>query len=272
MKQYSNSVRDKVLMQQLKEILLKEDREELLKLKANLDDTEWLSERVRPIIDQRLQFFKEHFPLEFKLEVEKIVENKLEASQEEILNVIYPVMGRMIKKYIAHQFELLQEKIDAQLQRGLIGRIRGIFSGVKESDTIMSNLHHPFVEEIFVIYKHSGLLIGSASLNETVDKDVIAGMLTAIKSFVEDAFRREKEELEMVSYGSYSIVLHNLHTYYIAIAMTGKLGPSQQAEFNTKVLEFAEQELNPIVGKLDDSSHFKIKEKLQNYFINQGNK
>lgn len=268
MKPYRNHIRERAMMQQLKDILLKEDREELLKLKANMDDSEWLSERITPIINQRLQFLKEHFPLEFRLEIEKIIDGKLKASQEEILNVIYPVMGRMIKKYIAHQFELLQEKIDAQLQSGWIGRARRLFSGVKESDMIINNLYHPFVEEIFVIYKHSGILIGSASLNETVDKDVVAGMLTAIKSFVEDAFRREKEELEMVSYGSYSIVLHNLHTYYIAIAMTGKLSNSQQAEFNTEVLEFAEKELNPIVGRLDDSSHYKIKEKLEAHFIN----
>lgn len=271
MKQYSNEVRDKVLMQQLREIILKEDREELVQLKNNLDDDQWLSERIGPLIDDRLKFLQDHFPLEFRLEVEKIVNKRLDDSQEEILNVIYPVMGRMIKKYIAHQFELLQEKIDKQLQNGVIGRFRRLFSGVKESDTIISNLYHPFVEEIFVIYKYSGVLIGSASLNNTVDKDIIAGMLTAIKSFVEDAFRREKEELEMVTYGSYSIMLHNLHTYYIAIAMTGKLSPSQQAEFNTKVLEFAEQELNPIVGRLDDSSHYKIKEKLEEYFITEQN-
>ena len=153
MKPYSNSVREKVLMQQLKEILLKEDRDELLHLKANLDNTEWLSERITPLINDRLRFLKENFPLEFRLEVEKIVDQRLEASQEEILNVIYPVMGRMIKKYIGHQFELLQEKIDTQLQSGWIGRVRRVLSGVKESDTIISNLHHPFVEEIFVIYK-----------------------------------------------------------------------------------------------------------------------
>ena len=31
----------------------------------------------------------------------------------------------------------------------------------------------------------SGILLGSASRNETIDLDVVAGMLTAIKQFVE---------------------------------------------------------------------------------------
>ena len=200
------------------------------------------------------------------MEVEKMIDRRLQASQEKILNVIYPVMGRMIKKYIAHQFELLQEKIDTQLNRGIIGRIRMYFSGIKESEAILSQAYHPFIEEIFVIYKYSGLLVGSASLNETVDKDIIAGMLTAIKSFAEDAFRREQEELEMIQYGAYSIMLHNFHSYYIAIAMTGALTANQREQFEADLFIFAEKELNPLMENVDDSTHYKIKEKLEQYF------
>jgi hypothetical protein len=265
---------ERLLMRKLREILLVEDREELERLKTVLNDPALLSQRVSPIIEERLQFLKNNFPVEFRIAVEEIIERKLERSKDELLKIIYPTLGQMIRKYIQHQFQLLKESIEEQiratLHRGILGRIRYALFGVKAkkmSEAIVAKLNGPRVEEIFVIERHSGILLGSASRQETIDLDMIAGMLTAIKAFVEDAFRRDKEQLEMIQYGTFSILLENFHTYYIASAISGSISGSERAQLSENLVKFAQSELNINMKKKDGSSPFEINTKLQRHFF-----
>ena len=48
-------------------------------------------------------------------------------------------------------------------------------------------------------------------------------MLTAIKAFVDDAFRHSNEELELIQYGQYQILVKDFFNFYIAVAIKGAL-------------------------------------------------
>lgn len=259
---------EEVKLQQLQDILFRKERAELVQLRQLLQEKDQqLAENVQPLIEERLRYFQTNFPLEFERSLHKVIDQRIENSQESILNAIYPVMGKMIRKYIALQFEQLQDRIDQQLNKGLIGRLRNLFSGVKESDEVLNSFQVTGVEEVFVIEKLSGILLGSASAKTTVDRDVVAGMLTAIKSFVEDAFKRENEDLEMIQYGSYSIVLQNFHTYYLALALRGTISSSKRSQLYEMTSELAEQHLNQLIRQMDDQVHLKIKEQLEKRFF-----
>lgn len=255
---------DKEMLQQIQDILLKEERAELIQLRQQLDQRDV---RVQHMIDEKLKYFQTHFPLEFEASLNKVIDRRIAGAQDEILDAIYPVLGKMIRKFVALQFEQIQDKIDQQLNQGIIGRLRNLFSGVKESEIVMSKMPINGVEEVFVIQKLSGLLIGSASAQKMVDRDVVAGMLTAIKGFVEDAFKRENEDLEMIQYGSYSIIIQNFHSYYLAIAVKGTLNVQQKSELYSKILELGEQQLNQLVSHPTTDTHLRIKQKLKEYFF-----
>ena len=257
----------------LKQILLREDRSEVEQLRAILDNQDQLSEKISPIVEKHLDYLKQNFPAEYYATIEGIITKKLENSQEELLNTISPVMGQMIRKYIQHQFQLLKESLDEQIDQtfnqGVIGSVRNLFSGKQKvsSSTIIANLDRPIIEEIYVIEHHSGILLGSASRSETIDIDVIAGMLTAIKSFVEDAFKRGKEELEIIQYGTFSILLENFHSYYIAAAVSGSMSMKERVELEKDLAKFAEKELKINLRKADGSSNLLIKQKLEEHFF-----
>jgi hypothetical protein len=268
------NVNERQLMHRLRQILLKEDRTELEHLKETIESPRLLSEKVTPIIEERIDFLRNNFPKEFRLVVNDIVEHKLKASQDEILEVIYPTLGKMIKKYVQHQFQLLKESIDEQIRntfsKGIIGRIRYALFGVKSkemSTEILSRLDKTIIEEIFVIEHHSGILLGSASRKRKVDLDMVAGMLTAIKAFVEDAFNRGEEQLEIIQYGTFTIHLQNFPSYYIATALTGSLSAKEKEQLSENLIEFAEKELSIQLKKDDGSSNHIIKQRLEYHFI-----
>jgi hypothetical protein len=273
MQDNKNQLQEMELLGHLREIILKEDREALAELRQTLHDPVWFANNAMPLIEERIEFLKHNFPREFNKSVEKIVDRRLKASQSEILDTIYPVLGTMIKKYINHQFEALKEAIDKKVKealdtRNLWIRIKASVFGIKSSDMILSDMNKPVVEEIFVIQRDSGLLIGNAARASTVDKDAVAGMLTAIKAFVEDAFQRENEQLELISYASYKIVLHNYYSYYLAVALSGSVSAEEQETLRQKLEDFA----SDVLQKYQSNGNFdgiqeEISSQLEQYFM-----
>ena len=139
-------------------------------------------------------------------------------------------------------------------------KLKSMFTGVKEEDIILSGLVEPQIEQIFIIEKDSGILSGSYSKKETVDKDMISGMLTAIKSFVEDAFQAGKQNLESIEYELYNIHIQNFHFYYIAVVVSGAYTLAYRNQLENKLLDFSEYIMKHHVSEEN------ISKELENYF------
>ncbi len=257
----------------IKEILLKEDRAELSNLRNRLEDEEAFNKRITPYIEQHIDHLKMNFPDQYNEMVSKIFEEKLMSSRQDIIDLLAPSIGIMIKKFISLQFESLKEGIDNQVKntfsaKSWSNKFKSIFYGVKESDLILQEMDKYQIQEVYLIQRHSGLLFGSASKSVNLDKDVIAGMLTAIKSFAEDAFQQGEQDLDMIEYGTYKIVMQNFKTYYIALALTGSLSASDKNQISNSVLSFADRYLGKSITDIDENILKEYSNYLDKHFIN----
>ena len=267
-----NTNNEMLLMSQLREILLKEDRSTLMELQQIINDKSLLSGKVNPIIEEHMTFLRHNFPKEYSSIVNRIIEQKLKDSQQEILDVVYPVMGKMINKYINLQFQQLKESIDARInfifsRQGMVRHLRNRILGIDSADLMLASLDVPILEEIFVIQKDTGLMLGSAALYPSVNRDVVAGMLTAIKSFVEDAFERENEDLEMIQYGTYRILIQTYPFYYFAMALSGSVSSVESERLRGQVLDFIEKTDSLRIDDINEEVQKKISQELEEYFI-----
>ena len=263
---------DTILMAQLKEILLREDRSALEELQRTLNEKQLLAEKINPIVEDHLTFLRQNFPKEYAKIVNRMVEQKLKTSQTEILDVIYPVMGKMINKYITYQFQEMKDSINARIdaffsKQGVLWWIRNKIFGLDNAELLLSSLDEPVIEEIFIIQRDSGLLYGSAALYPSVNRDVVAGMLTAIKSFVEDAFERDNEDLEMIQYGTYKIIIENMPSHFFAVAISGSMSNAEGAVLRNQIIDFIQE--NELLRSPDFNSEIqeKISQSLDNHFI-----
>lgn len=257
-------------LQQLRTILLRPEQERITHIHNILEEKEPLAERVVPIIEEQLSEFETHFPKAYQLAVDRMVERKIRASQEEIIEVLYPVMGTMIRKYIAQQLQELRESVEQQLERSFLARLRDrLFRSraVREVDVAMANASRLKVQEAYVVEQHSGLLLGSASTQGVVDKELIAGMLTAIKSFVVDAFRRGDTQLELIEYAGFQILIRDFHTYYVALAVEGKMTAKEREALSGQIVTFAQNELARKIRVDDPALHFHVGKALREYFM-----
>ena len=229
---------------ELRAILLGQERGQIAALREVLDNKKQLATRVSPIIEERLDTLKTNFSQELGSLVDNAITTKLDDSREALLDLIYPVLGRMIRKFVAQQMEELKNSIDAQTSELLSAkrwsaRLKAQFLGVKESAVLLSALGTAQIEEIYAIQHHSGLLLGAYSRGKTIDQDMIAGMLTAIKAFAQDAFGRGTEDLEQIEYGSYKILLVQGNTqYYMAMVVSGALSANDRQKLTDDALNF----------------------------------
>jgi len=203
-----------------------------------------------------------------------MITKKIQDSREEIVNAIYPEVGKMIKKYVGHQIQMLKDGIENQIKstfnsKGFFGKVKARFGWKQTSEEIIQNLNKPVIEEIFIIQKGSGLLVGSATRNDLVDQDVAAGMLTAIKSFVEDAFGKGNEEVETIEYGSYRIVLQGFPSWYMATALSGTLTTKEKDELSSQILDFASSEMPSQLDEVTSGIQEELSSKLEQFFIKE---
>ncbi|WP_020536019.1 hypothetical protein [Lewinella cohaerens] len=260
----TGSTQDKILLERLRDALLSKDRQSVAEVKHIVESKEELSKRINPIITAHMKELEENFPAPYIEVVQKIVDQRMRQKQDELINILYPRLGLLIRKYINNEFRLLRERLDQVLKESY-SYLR--FWKRKTADEIIIDLRPSIVEEVYIISHESGLLLGSASSTETADKDMIAGMLTAIKAFVEDAFKRTDEELRGIQYGNYEIMVHNFFNYYIALAIAGTISEQERDELAEKILAFAARELNHDLQQPEPAFYAHMQKELDAYFI-----
>lgn len=236
----------------LKQLLLDEDRDFALQILQKLDsvekilnEEELLSEKVNPIIDKKIETFAGEIPSKLGPTITEALKVQIRDSQDQVVEALFPIIGKMIKKYIQQEMKNLSESINSQVQSTFSikkwkRKFKSFFTGVSEESIILSEMAKPNVEQVFIIEKGSGLLIANVSKSqENIDKDMIAGMLTAIKSFVEDAFTKEEQSLELIQYELYNIYIQNMSSYYVAAVISGSFNSEFKDDLEDKILDFA---------------------------------
>lgn len=244
--------RDEEILRELKILLMEEEivsqqaiLDELTQLKNLILDKEQFGDHLEPYLENKIIYLRENFPSLFGKAMSEAIKIQVRDSQDEIIDALYPIIGRLIVKYLKTEIERINERIDRQLQRNFSARgfwiwLKAIFRGVSYEDMMMKDAAHAAVEEIFVINKEAGLLLAHHSLTNLMNPDMIAGMLTGIKGFIEHAFMTGEQQLETLEYENHEIVVHNFRTFYIASLISGYPNAEFKSKLHAKVNEFCE--------------------------------
>lgn len=228
-------------------------------LKIPEDEVEQLVDHITEIMPERLG------PA-----ITKTLQTQIKESRDEVVQVLYPIIGQMIKKYIQKEIQLLSDRIDQQFDQvfsweRIKAYITSLFTGKKPGGQLIRDAVEPQIEEIFLIENDSGLLLASYSRNKTMDQDIIAGMLTAIKSFVGEAFEKENQSLETIEYDLYKIYIQNFHKFYVAVVLSGVFTSEFKSMLDDTIMSFVKDLTIKAADKMNEETY---KHKLEEYFAN----
>lgn len=203
--------------EELKKILLEEDQRE----------TKRINEDLRSELQVKID------ELEAQLNDPVKFSTKIEASKKQIVDILGPVMGSMIRKYVSSEIEKLNDSIDKRKEK--------FFGLFKWRDKNIKNIQQPKIIEILLIEEESGLLLGKFSKDAISDTDMFAGMLTAIRSFMQEAVNSSDQDVSLIEYNDFRIFLHNYGSYYFCVIFEGRNSPGFIAFLRQEIDKFSDK-------------------------------
>lgn len=152
------------------------------------------------------------------------IKTQIELERDAMVDALYPVIGSTISKYMVEVVKTINEKVESTLSpEGIKRKIRAKIQGVSEAELILRESINYQVRAIFLIHKASGLVMGEVQPDsqDQLESDLVAGMLTAIRSFANDCIASASELYE-IDYGDSKIILEVAGYCYLAIVVKGE--------------------------------------------------
>ncbi|MGB0869581.1 MAG: hypothetical protein ACPG6V_04940 [Flavobacteriales bacterium] len=221
--------------QLLKETLFQSETEQLTSHTKALDDlrsqVDDFRDEASGHIQQRIEAtfvdFKERFPTEYSGVITEAIKKQIHEAKDEVVDALYPIMGRLIKAFIEKEIEKIVESVDQKVNNtftleNIKLQFKSFFTGAKVGDQVLKDsVSVPKIEQVFLLEAESGMLISSFTATSTLDEDMIAAMLTAITDFGEDTLIAKNENLKWVEFDLHKIHTQNFGRFDIALVISG---------------------------------------------------
>ena len=161
-------------------------------------------------------------------EIAIAIKEQVRLESDAMVDALYPVIGNTIYTYLAEEIRAINQKVERALSFEGIGRkVRARVQGVSEAELIFKEAMRFIVRAVFLIDKSSGLIISEVqpSDGQKLESEMVAGMLTAIRSFANDCIAQtgDVSELDAIDYGNSQIVLEVAGYCYLAVVVQGEI-------------------------------------------------
>jgi len=155
------------------------------------------------------------------------IKHQIILERDAMVDALYPVIGSTIAKYMAEVIRSINEKMENALSvEGITRKIRAKIQGTSEAELILKEVIPFKVRAIFLIHKLSGLVISEVQQagSEILESEMVAGMLTAIRSFVNECIAQSGDvsEIDAIEYGTSKIILEVAGYCYLAVVVQGE--------------------------------------------------
>ncbi|MEO1264899.1 MAG: OmpA family protein [Pseudomonadota bacterium] len=169
------------------------------------------------------------------------IKTELKNSQDEMVQVLYPITGRLVQAYVASAMKDLADQINRRLTQNPVSlKWRSFRTGVPVSDLVLADTERLVVDEIYMIRRGSGELLarwpGGAQLS---NQDIhMSGVLTAINEFAENAFEIDGGNLRSFRADDFQFFLRASPMYLLAARCRGSAPAAVEQVFDEEFLSF----------------------------------
>ena len=183
-----------------------------------------LAPEIALSLREQILLDKNAIPQALGPEMGSAIKAQIESEKDAMVDALYPVIGSTISKYMVEVVQDINSKIESTLSlEGIKRKFRAKIQGVSEAELIFKESIGYHVRAIFLIDKDSGLVIQEIQVpgENPLDSDLLAGMLTAIRSFANDCIA-SGSELDLIDYGDWQIPLEVAGYCYLAVIVAGE--------------------------------------------------
>ena len=229
---FKNPAQPQDSLVELRDLLLGPLQAQLDKLQRRLDSPQMLAKDVSQILPEAISLRSSRDKkIQITLEpiTEKAIKSSIKKDRRVLVDALFPVMGPAIRKAIASTLQGMIQSFNQILEHSLsIQGLKWRWEAVRTQKTFAEVvLLHTLVyqvEQVFLIHKESGLVLQhvEAKTGVSQDPDLVSGMLTAIKDFVQDSFGGKKgEALDTLRVGDRSVWIEHGSQAILAAVVRG---------------------------------------------------
>ncbi|MFK7968873.1 MAG: hypothetical protein AB8F95_00830 [Bacteroidia bacterium] len=264
--------------QELRTLLLAEEHAShealaaaLTQLEAKIADPEVQQDMLKPHFQAHIAHLQKEFPELFGESLQAALKHEISESRDGMIEALYPIIGQLISRYIKAEMAALAKRIE-DAQRSVFSwkawkmRFSSWFTGASYADIVMKDELKATLLEMLLVDNERGILLGSYSVSELLEPDVVAGMFTGIKEFVEHAFQGGAQALNVLEYERFKIVIHTFPGVYFAAVIDGTLHPEFRERLEAAFLDFAQKEKLHTPTELSAATREYWNERLTLYF------
>ena len=235
---------------------------------------EALAPIVNKLIDKNYETSKDKIASQMAPLIGSAIREQIKHQKDDVVDALYPVMGNMISRYVSKSLEEMLETINQKIQSGLSidtikRKIKAKVKGISETELLLQESSSTHIKAILLIHKETGIVLTQVhALDSAIDEpEMVASMMTAIRSFINDWVEKNEKNSEVgeIDYGGSKIVIENGGYSYLAVIVDGAIYNKTYDEIR-KILENVVVEYGEDIRNFNgDFEHFptqKIKEKL----------
>ena len=193
--------------------------------------------------------------------IEDAITASVRRNPRPLADALFPIIGPAIRKAIAATLNGMLESLNTTLEhslswRSLQWRLDARRSGRPFAEIVLLNTLVYRVEQVFLIHRPSGLLLQhlTASGATAQDADMVSGMLTAIRDFVQDSFKvGEDEGLQTLKVGDLSVWIEQGPHALLAVVVRGAAPPSLRTALQ-QALEAVHAQYSDLLESFDGNA------------------
>ncbi|MGL5924429.1 OmpA family protein [Chroococcidiopsis sp.] len=188
--------------------------------------------------------------------VEQAIQTSVKKDLNTLSDALFPIIGPASRKAAMAALKTFVATFNQALDHSLTPRsfrwrLEAMQTGKSFAEVVLLRTLVYRVEEVFLIHRHTGLLLHSLAvdLTATQDADLVAAMLKAIQDFVQDSFKvKQQDRLNALEFGELTIWIEQGPQAILAGIIRGnapkELRENFQATLETIHKEFYQTLLN----------------------------
>lgn len=151
------------------------------------------------------------------------IKTELRNSQDEMVEALYPITGRLVKAYVESAMKDLNDQMNRRLEQNpVMLRLQSLATGRSVAELALAGTQDFELEELFLIRRATGDLVAHWSASGASGREqLMSGVLAAVNEFANEAFAADQNSMRQIDIGGANVYLRGSPLYLVAAKCKG---------------------------------------------------
>lgn len=233
-------------LEALRTLLFKDELKALDSIEERVGNDKTLTESVTDVLPVAIQNVRERNPRDLNRAMGPIVvsgvQSHIKNSQDDFVEMMVPIMGRMIAGMVKKSVQDLSDNINAKIEtkfspQGIIAAIKAKSSGRPLSDFLLASSLLAKLEKALILEKSSGKILAAwredddddDAVSDEESLELVSGLLAALTNLSEEVFDSAAGGIKTIELDGHQIAIRRTGKFMLVLEISGLPNSHEQS-------------------------------------------